>query len=91
MELLLCRLEMGLSHASMFVSLQALKRKSLPLEQMLTEKYRAVLSRDPLLASLITRIEQIYLGVRPPRAAGGLEGMLGGMMRSMFSGDLGAM
>eukprot|EP00873_Tetraselmis_striata_P019498 jgi/Tetstr1/439762/TSEL_028176.t1 len=71
--------------------IQALKRKSLPLEQMLTEKYRAVLSRDPLLASLITRIEQIYLGVRPPRAAGGLEGMLGGMMRSMFSGDLGAM
>jgi hypothetical protein len=65
-----------------------LKKRSLPLEKMLKEKYERVLKRDELLLGLITRIEQVYLGVQPPRSGGGLEGMLGGMMRSMFSGDV---
>lgn len=54
---------------------------------MLSSKYSRVLNRDPLLLQLLSRVEQVYLGVPPP-SQGGMAGMLGDIMKSMMSGGM---
>eukprot|EP00951_Prasinocladus_malaysianus_P047724 scaffold651689_cov50-Prasinocladus_malaysianus.AAC.1 len=63
---------------------QALQKRSLPLEQMLRSKYEKLLTRDPFLGTLLSRVEQVYLGHEPPRA-GGMADMMSSLMQGLMA------
>jgi hypothetical protein len=54
---------------------------------MLRSNYLPVLQRDPELLPLLSRVEQVYLGIQPP-SRGGMAGILGDMMKSLMAGEL---
>uniref|UniRef100_A0A061S2K2 Golgi to er traffic protein 4 n=1 Tax=Tetraselmis sp. GSL018 TaxID=582737 RepID=A0A061S2K2_9CHLO len=78
--------ETPLMHFTTFL-LKALKANSRELEQMLREKYAPALERDPMLETLIARVEQVYLGIEPP-SRGGMGELIGDLMRGLFSAEL---
>lgn len=61
---------------------QALKKRSCKLVNILQQSYSASLSREPALLGLLQRIKTSYVGVPP---ASGMQGLLSGMMQMLTS------
>ncbi len=55
------------------VTSQAIERRSVPLVQLLRDRYRPLLSCDPAWDSLLDRVESVYLGVKRGGGGAGLQ------------------
>ncbi|XP_031554158.1 Golgi to ER traffic protein 4 homolog [Actinia tenebrosa] len=70
--------------------LSAIKRQgSLSLFTVLCEKYQPTLERDPTYKIYLDRIAQLFFGLPPPQPTG-MQGIMGGLMQTLFSDENGA-
>jgi len=63
----------------------AVEKGNIEQFSLLCEKYQPSIHRDPTYSAYLDKIGQLFFGLPPPQRSG-MDGMIGNLMESLFTG-----